>query len=389
MLRRELVAIISALLLSLSVHTYGQSDTDKAASRSETPYKARIRSAQEVQIRSVTGLASQVASLTDKAKRSASMKAQSHTTKDLFTRHRPNDTIYFYQAWIRLGADIDHDGYAHELVIEFDADTIYAYADIYAAIELIDSEGYVTPLVTTDAFTIYQDDSHDTYAVHTWLDSGIISEHYEIAIQLYETHSLHPVAIWSGTQDPDFNWVPLESAEYDVTGGVNFFENSITVDIDRDNDGYGSEFTWSFDANSLDGDTYAYAQLSLSHDGLEWLPLLDSGNFWILGTSALDAIHLPFALTDNIETGHYFLRAELFAVDTGERLALDAISSNATGYTTRYSLESHEWDATPFQSVTVITTEGHVHTGGAVTYLYVLITMLLWIGRQLAKENAE
>lgn len=122
--------------------------------------------------------------------------------------------FWIYDAWVTLRNDIDYDGYAYRFSLEFDVDTIYAEADVYARLYLSRGEVF-KEYHTTSVFTIFGENSDDSLIVDSELLEGFPSGDYEILIEVYDAYSDQLVAILDGNDDPDLYLLTLESKDYE------------------------------------------------------------------------------------------------------------------------------------------------------------------------------
>lgn len=137
--------------------------------------------------------------------------------KTLMARHSGagiNQEFWVFDAWITLHQDRDYDGYYHHFSLEIDADTEYASAQLYARLYLGTNEVF-QEFHVTDNFTIYGDNSDDSYVIETELLTGFPADDYEVLIELYDAYSDELVAVYDGYNDADLYLISLESKNYD------------------------------------------------------------------------------------------------------------------------------------------------------------------------------
>ena len=96
--------------------------------------------------------------------------------------------------------------------------------------------------------------------------------------------------------------------------------------IDRDQDGYRSEFQIRFDADSLVGDALVYAKLYLRRVGeVDWELYHTTDDFWIYGESDSDDYYVTTTLNDGFPTSEYDVLIDLYEVgSSGVVATLDA-----------------------------------------------------------------
>lgn len=139
------------------------------------------------------------------------------TTKSrVETTSYESEDFWIYDAWVTLYEDPDYDGYYSRFGVEFDADTVYSSAPVYAAIYLGRGDHFEL-LHTTSNFSIYGDDSNDSFVVNSDLVSGFVPRDYEILIEIYDAYTDELVAYADGYSDADLAYVSLESQNYEYT----------------------------------------------------------------------------------------------------------------------------------------------------------------------------
>ncbi|MFQ3206351.1 MAG: hypothetical protein ACI9IT_000485 [Glaciecola sp.] len=134
---------------------------------------------------------------------------------------RNNDDIDFwiYDSFVTFTADIDYDGYYSSFTLEFDVDTVYTSAPIYAVIYTSTSDVF-TPFYTTDIYDIYGDNTQDAIIIENDLVTGFPSNDYELMIIIYDADTDEVVAVADGTDDADLAYLSLESEDYEYVESV-------------------------------------------------------------------------------------------------------------------------------------------------------------------------
>ena len=123
--------------------------------------------------------------------------------------------FWIYDATVSLYTDADYDGYYHYFAVEFDADTIFEHADVYARLYL--SRGDIfKEYHSTSIFHIDGESELDSFVVESELLSGFPSDDYEVLIELYDAYSDELVATLDGNDDADLYLLSLESEDYEV-----------------------------------------------------------------------------------------------------------------------------------------------------------------------------
>jgi hypothetical protein len=124
-----------------------------------------------------------------------------------------------YSAYSQLISDIDEDGYYQTFSVSFDADisssVAHEQALVYADLYLSQNGGPWILYFSTDSFFITGEDTQDEFEVVTQLDSGYLTEHYDVLIDLYEVGYSDVVATYSANDSNTLYALPLESADYD------------------------------------------------------------------------------------------------------------------------------------------------------------------------------
>lgn len=141
---------------------------------------------------------------------------------------RANDTdFWIFDAYIEFNSDPDFDGYYSYFTVEFDVDTVYSNAEVYARLFL--SRGDVfEEFHTSSIFQINGDSSLDSIVIESELVSGFPSGDYELLIEVYDAYDDSLVVIYDGYDDVDLTLLTLESRTY---------ESSQTVVVVRESGG--------------------------------------------------------------------------------------------------------------------------------------------------------
>ena len=142
-----------------------------------------------------------------------------------------NVDFWFYSADVELFNDHDRDGYYHGIDLWFDADTYYAFAEVYAVVYLSRDGGPWNEYAVTDNFTLIGSSSEDDYVIVTELVAGYPSGSYDILIELFDAYDDAFLA-WFGPEDTsELAFLPLEDAGRDVA------DTTDVVVINRDGGG--------------------------------------------------------------------------------------------------------------------------------------------------------
>lgn len=128
----------------------------------------------------------------------------------------PNVEFWIFDASVELFADVDRDGYYSAIKLNFDADTIYEVADVYAVLYLSYELGPWNEYAATDDFTIFGASGGDEYFVETDLITGYLTGEYDILIELFDTYDGAFVASFGPNESSKLSYLPLEDASRDT-----------------------------------------------------------------------------------------------------------------------------------------------------------------------------
>ncbi|BBO26529.1 hypothetical protein AltI4_09170 [Alteromonas sp. I4] len=121
---------------------------------------------------------------------------------------------WFYDAWVTLYGDRDYDGYFYGFSLEFDADTAYYQAPVYAIVYLGKNDFY-EPFHVTSVFTLFGESSDDSVLLESELETGYPTGDYDILIELIDADSDLHVATIDAYSDAELSYQSLESADFD------------------------------------------------------------------------------------------------------------------------------------------------------------------------------
>ena len=148
-----------------------------------------------------------------------------------------NTEFWFYDAYVTLFADSDGDGYYTGIELEFDADTVYTAADVYAVTYLSLDYGPWNEYAVTADFTLYGATDADLYVIETELVTGYPTGDYDILIELYDTFDGSLVASFGPEETSELSFLPLEDTTYDAPSGT-------TTQVVINSGGGGGSFSW-------------------------------------------------------------------------------------------------------------------------------------------------
>lgn len=141
-----------------------------------------------------------------------------------------NQEFWIFDAWVEFYSDEDRDGYFNHFSVEFDADTAFSSAEVYARLYLGKDEVF-KEYHTTSNFNIFSDNSTDSFVVESELLNGFSSAEYEVLIELYDAYSDELVAVFDGNDDADLYLLSLESNEYESVQVVVVREHGGSVSL--------------------------------------------------------------------------------------------------------------------------------------------------------------
>lgn len=140
----------------------------------------------------------------------------------------PNDDFWFYSVDVELFRDTDRDGYFTGIDLLFDADTLYASAEVYAVVYLSLDGGDWVEYAATEDFTIFGTSSGDSYNIVTDLIDGYPTGSYDILIELFDAWNGEFVA-YAGPDDASaLAFLPLEDRDNDAP-----IDDGTTVVVNR------------------------------------------------------------------------------------------------------------------------------------------------------------
>lgn len=128
----------------------------------------------------------------------------------------PNTDFWFYTVDIELFADNDRDGYFHGIDLLFDADTYFAFADVYAVVYLSLEGGPWIEYAETETFAIFGASSDDEYVIVTELVAGYPTGSYDVLIELFDAFDDSFVADIGPENSSELAFLPLEDSDRDA-----------------------------------------------------------------------------------------------------------------------------------------------------------------------------
>ena len=224
---------------------------------------------------------------------------------------------------VTMNSDLDGDGYYSEFSVNFDADTIYNSATVYAYLYLSFEGGPWELYYSTDYFTITGNSYFDDYTVKTLLSNGFPPGSYDILIDLYDAYDDSIVATISAYDSYELSNHYLEDTSFEgpsVYSDFSIFNASITLLDDLDNDGFYQSFSLQFDADVTSGSALIYAEIWIKDSTGIWEHDFTTEDFVIDGNSTLDTYILETVLESGYSAGYYDYSIEIFDAQSGELL---------------------------------------------------------------------
>ncbi|MDJ0814133.1 MAG: choice-of-anchor H family protein [Woeseiaceae bacterium] len=198
-------------LLALSLGAMAQETADEKRLSSTAQGTGAERNANALRYRT-----DEYDALRTDARREARKRAATALNPDGPDAQSANVDFWFYTADVELFNDHDRDGYFHGVDLYFDADTYYAFAEVYAIVYLSLDGGPWNEYAVTDNFTLVGSSSEDDYVIVTELLSGYPAGSYDLLIELFDAWD-HSFLAWFGPEDtPELAFLPLEDAGRDV-----------------------------------------------------------------------------------------------------------------------------------------------------------------------------
>lgn len=296
----------NADLKNEAVHKKGNSKALSEKHRAENRVSKKVSRKSQVEpvIKKQEQTASKRSAVkTDKRKRVTAGKSI-RDTRPLLSQKSHEFEIYDANSY--LIHDIDGDGYFSEFEIEFDADTVYSWAEVYAVLYISRNGGPWEEYYTTDVFDIHGTNDDD-YSVTTVLNFDYPTGDYDILIDLYEYGYSGIVATLSSEHDIDLSYLPLEDRDHETNYQSGFWFYDVTTDLitDYDNDGFYSEFALSFDVDTDYASADVYAEIFFLNEQGQWELEYSSADISLQGNSTVDTKHLEFEWQSGYPTGYY------------------------------------------------------------------------------------
>ena len=134
--------------------------------------------------------------------------------------------FWFYDVDVALFADADRDGYFWGIDLRFDADTVYAVADVFAVLYLSYEGGPWNEYAETEDITLFGTSAADDYVVETELVSGYPRGDYDLLIELYDAYDGAFLASMGPEDTSELSFLPLEDSTRDSQDNTQVVVNS-------------------------------------------------------------------------------------------------------------------------------------------------------------------
>ncbi len=147
--------------------------------------------------------------------RSSAANMQNKEHKGKKTRPRSQQAVlntgfWVYSAATALQFDDDADGHYTRLIVDFDVDSSYLIADVYARLYLSRNGGAWTEYAVTEEFSVLESDANDNYVVETDLLEGYPADYYDVLIEIYDSFDGSLVAEYGPADSVEMLELPLE-----------------------------------------------------------------------------------------------------------------------------------------------------------------------------------
>lgn len=134
--------------------------------------------------------------------------------------------FWVYTADVILFYDEDNDGHFTGIDLNFDIDTIYNSADVYAAVYLSYEGGPWNEYAISEDFTIYDTSGGDDYTLVTDLVTGYPTGEYDLLIEVFDAYTGDFVASFGPEDTSELSYLPLEDIDSDTPAVV---ERRVTI----------------------------------------------------------------------------------------------------------------------------------------------------------------
>jgi hypothetical protein len=303
---------------------------------------------------------------TDTNKFSKSISQQSRSKQP--QKSSRSDDFEIFDSWISLDSDFDGDGFYSEFSLNFDADTIYSSADVYAEIYISLAGGSWELFYVSEDFTIFSNSETDFYSVSFGLNFDYPTGDYDILIDLFEVGYSGVVTTAGPSEDGDLYRLPLEDNEHELDSNntlITYVASELFADLDRD--GFYTQLTLEYDIETYDSGRTVYAQVDIIDAVTMAQRTVETQNF-LLGNQT-EFIDIDFS--SGYSTSYYDFEIRLIDVYTGEVIAVAAQDFSSL---TQLPVESEEYDYSDI--------DAHVRGGGSLGLSLILLGGILFFTKR-------
>lgn len=152
-------------------------------------------------------------------------KAEASASGRPRTARASTDDFWIFDADVIVFGDDDNDGYFFGIDLEFDADTVFSSAAVYAALYLSLEGGPWNEYAVTEDFLIEGAVGSDAYGVVTELQSGYPAGDYDLLIELYDADTGEFLTDFGPESSSALALLPLEDFNRDAPG----FDTRVTI----------------------------------------------------------------------------------------------------------------------------------------------------------------
>ncbi len=202
--------IVSLLSTTASAETTAQNRTSKSISYSSQAENISKPDRDQLLLQS-KNTSSKPSEKTDYRHESTSLSIEISSV-EYFDSH----DFYIYDASSHLISDIDTDGFYHRFSVNIDVDTYLHEAQVFARLYLSYEGGPWEYFATSDHYLIHSDNAMDAFTIETELAAGFPAGHYDIRIEIYDSHTGHWILAYGPYDDASLNVLPLEDSYADA-----------------------------------------------------------------------------------------------------------------------------------------------------------------------------
>ena len=154
------------------------------------------------------------------ASTSADASKQSEKHKQRTALVSTNNQSYSPSSYVYTS---DYDGYYSGFTVEFDADTYFSSARVYAVLYL-GRDGLYDAIHVSSEFNIYGEDASDSFVIESTLLSGFPPSEYDVLVEIYDAHSDELLAYSDSYDDADLAYLSLESDNHEY-----IYEDTVVI----------------------------------------------------------------------------------------------------------------------------------------------------------------